>query len=300
MLRPIYGFIQLSRPKNAFAASVLTLIGFILSLKLYGTDPLGYSNFPNILLPLIFPHHSLIIVGSFFATFFATTAGNVINDYFDNDIDKINAPNRPIPIGSVSKSHALLFSVFLFFTAFIFCLFLPPFAITIAIINFALLILYTPFFKRRPFIGNIIVSYLGGSTILFGSASLIGSGVFQNELFLILFFLIFLSTYSREVIKDIEDMEGDNDQNLKTLPLTIGVNKSILISSSSLLLSILISPLPFIMGVFGASYLFIIAVADVLMILAIFASMDDPKKGQIYLKYGMFVAIFSFIVAGIF
>ena len=300
MMQLLNGFIQLSRPKNAFAASLLTLIGFILSLKLNGTAFLGMPYSPYYSLYLAFFHHLPAIVGSFFATFFATTAGNVINDYFDRDIDKINAPHRPIPIGLVSKSYALLFSVFLFSIAFIFCLLLPTFAIIIAVTNFVLLILYTPFFKCRPFIGNIIVSYLGGSTILFGSAAFIGAGIFQNELFLILFSLIVLSTYSREVIKDIEDMEGDNGQNLKTLPLTIGTNRSLLISFSSLLLSILISPLPFIMGFFGASYLLTIAVADVLMILAIFASIEDPKKGQIYLKYGMFVAIFSFILAGIF
>jgi|TARA_A100001037_G_C15054923_1_gene591879 geranylgeranylglycerol-phosphate geranylgeranyltransferase len=274
-------YLRLSRPLNAFAAGLLTLLGSLMTLSFHG----GWE--------LVF------IISPLLATILATAAGNSLNDYFDSDIDQINSPSRPIPLGIISKNGALKFSIFLFLIATLICLTLPLFAIFIAIFNFVLLILYTPLFKGMPLVGNFVVSYLGGSTILFGSASLIGVEALQYQTLLVLFSLIVLSTFSREIIKDIEDMEGDKIKTLKTLPLTIGIKPSLAISTISLLMAILISPLPFLNGTFGLFYLFAIIVADSLMAFAIFISFTNPSKGQLYLKYGMFLAIFSLIISGV-
>ena len=273
-------YLRLSRPLNAFAAGLLTLIGSLMTLSFHDGWELVFIVFPLL------------------ATILATAAGNSLNDYFDSDIDQINSPSRPIPLGIISKNGALKFSILLFLIATLICLALPPFAIFIAIFNFILLILYTPLLKGMPLVGNFVVSYLGGSTILFGSASLIGVEALQYQTLLVLFSLIVLSTFSREIIKDIEDMEGDKIKTLKTLPLTIGVKPSLVISTISLLMAILISPLPFLNGPFGLFYLSAIIVADSLMAFAIVISFTNPSKGQIYLKYGMFLAIFSLIISG--
>ena len=78
-------------------------------------------------------------------------------------------------------------------------------------------------------------------------------------------------------------MEGDKIKTLKTLPLTIGIKPSLAISTISLLMAILISPLPFLNGTFGLFYLSAIIVADSLMAFAIVISFTNPSKGQIYL-----------------
>ena len=285
MTSVIRGYLRLSRPLNAFAAGLLTFVGTLITINFYG----GFNLFSSSL---------TLIVASILATMLATAAGNSINDYFDSDIDRINSPTRPIPLGIISKNSALKFSIFLFLLAILICLILPPFAIFIAILNFLLLILYTPLFKGMPFVGNFVVSYLGGSTVLFGSVSMVGFEAFQNQTLLVLFSLIILSTFSREIIKDIEDMEGDRTKTLKTLPLAIGTTPSLIISAISLLMAILISPLPFLNGTFGLFYLFAIAISDFLMGFALFLSFTNPSKGQLYLKYGMFLAIFSLIISG--
>ena len=51
----------------------------------------------------------------FLIVLFITGAGNVINDYYDREIDAINQPDRPIPAGLISPSHALIYAVLLFF-----------------------------------------------------------------------------------------------------------------------------------------------------------------------------------------
>lgn len=289
----IRGYLRLSRPLNALAAGLLTLVGSLMTLNISDSLIIYTSDLSSLSFILIF------IVSPILATILATAAGNSLNDYFDSDIDQINSPYRPIPLGIVSKTSALKFSIFLFLTAILICLILPPFAVLIAIFNFVLLILYTPFFKGMPLVGNFVVSYLGGSTILFGSASMVGFEALQNQTLLVLFSLIILSTFSREIIKDIEDMEGDRTKTLRTLPLAIGITPSLVISAISLLIAILVSPLPFLNGTFGLFYLSAIIIADFLMVFALFISFTNPSKGQLYLKYGMFLAIFSLIISGV-
>ncbi|HII51516.1 MAG TPA: geranylgeranylglycerol-phosphate geranylgeranyltransferase, partial [Halobacteriales archaeon] len=58
-------------------------------------------------------------------------------------------------------------------------------------------------------------------------------------------------------------------------------------------------PLPFLNGTFGLFYLSAIIIADSLMAFAIAISFTNPSKGQLYLKYGMFLAIFSLIISGV-
>jgi geranylgeranylglycerol-phosphate geranylgeranyltransferase len=76
-------------------------------------------------------------------------------------------------------------------------------AVIIAEVNIIALLTYTQFFKGRPGVGNGVVAYLGGSTFLFGGAVVghVGATV-------VLFFLAMLSTFAREVIKDIEALSS--------------------------------------------------------------------------------------------
>jgi 4-hydroxybenzoate polyprenyltransferase len=79
-------------------------------------------------------------------------------------------------------------------------------------INLLLLILYTPIIKPTVFLGNIVVSYLLGSTFLFCAE------IFGNiTLGIIPALLAFSFNLARELIKDIEDESGDKQNNIKTL-----------------------------------------------------------------------------------
>jgi len=104
-------------------------------------------------------------------TAFAVAAGNAINDYFDPEIDAINQPDRPIPRGAVSPRRALGISGVWFAAAVALALALPRLALAIAGVNLAALVTYTTIFKGTPGLGNALVSYLVGSTFLFGGAA---------------------------------------------------------------------------------------------------------------------------------
>ncbi len=278
------GLFELTRPGNTFAAGVLTFIGAFVAGGVF-TDS-----------------RPVQVAAAVMATWLATGAGNAINDYFDREIDRINAPDRPIPRGAVSPRGGLIFSVVLFVGAIVAALALPVFAIAIAALNLIALVAYTKLFKGLPGVGNAVVAYLGGSTFLFGSAAVAadtGSLAVPIEGIRtagILFLLAALSTFTREIIKDVEDMAGDREEGLNTLPLAIGARPATAFGMVLLLVAIAASPLPYLWGVFGVSYLAVVLPADAIMLYAAVESFDDPTAGQNHLKYGMFLAAIAFVI----
>ncbi|ELY73055.1 prenyltransferase [Natronobacterium gregoryi SP2] len=225
------------------------------------------------------------------ATGLAVGAGNAMNDYFDREIDQINRPDRAIPRGAVSPRGALVFSVVLFGLAVLLAVSLPWTAIGIAAINLIALVAYTEFFKGLPGVGNALVAYLVGSTFLFGAAAVgdVGPAV-------VLFLLAALATLTREIVKDVEDVEGDREEGLNTLPIAIGERRALWIAAALLAIGVLASPLPYLLGYFGAVYLVLVVPAVLIMFGGTVQSFDDPTVGQSWLKYGMFLATLAFVV----
>ncbi|WP_129116871.1 geranylgeranylglycerol-phosphate geranylgeranyltransferase [Halegenticoccus tardaugens] len=273
------GCFELARPGNAVAAGVLTFTGAFVS---------GAGS-----------AQALPAALAVAATVFATGAGNAVNDYFDREIDRINRPDRPIPRGAVSPRGALLFSAALFLGATVCAALLPPLAIAIAVVNLLALVAYTKFFKGLPGVGNVVVAYLTGSTFLFGDAAVNpvdAGGVPFSDATLVLFGLAAVATLTREIVKDVEDLEGDREEGLRTLPIAIGERPALWLGVVAMLLAALASVLPYLRGTFGLVYLAFVLPADVVMVGAAVRSFRDPSAGQRRLKQGMFLAAGAFVV----
>ncbi|MGQ3412320.1 geranylgeranylglycerol-phosphate geranylgeranyltransferase [Natrinema sp. LN54] len=265
------GLLELTRPVNVIAAGVLTFIGAFVAG--------GVAEEP------------VAVAAAVGATALAVGAGNAINDYFDREIDRINQPERAIPRGAVSPRGALVFSIVLFAGAVALALTLPRLAIGIAAVNLLALIAYTELFKGLPGLGNALVAYLVGSTFLFGAAAVdeIGPAV-------VLFVLAAIATLTREIIKDVEDIEGDREEGLHTLPIAIGERRALVVAAVLLVAAVVASPVPYLLGEFGIAYLLVVAPADAVMLAAAYESFEEPTVGQSRLKYGMFLAALAFIV----
>lgn len=267
----IRGLLELTRPINVIAASLLTFLGAYVAG--------GVVESP------------IYVASAIAATALAVGAGNAINDYFDREIDRINQPQRAIPRGAVSPRGALVFSGVLFVLAVGFAVTLPRLAIAIAAINLLALISYTEWFKGLPGVGNALVAYLVGSTFLFG-----GAAVGDVWATVVLFVLAAVSTLTREIIKDVEDIDGDREEGLRTLPIAIGERQSLQVATGLLVVAVIASPLPYFTHDFGIPYLALVIPADIVMLYAAYESFDDPTAGQSHLKYGMFLAVLAFIV----
>ncbi len=265
------GVLELTRPGNAIASGALTAIGaFVASAS---ADQLP------------------AVAAAVAATVFAVAAGNTINDYFDREIDRINDPGRPIPSGRVSARGALAVSVVLFALATVCALALPTLALAIAAVNLLLLLAYTEFFKGTPGAGNALVAYLGGSTFLFGGAT-----VENVPPTVVLALLAAVSTLAREIIKDVEDVAGDREEGLRTLPVVVGDQRALGVALGLLVVAAAASPLPYLLDMLGVAYLVVVAPAVALMLFAGYEAFADPGDGQEHLKYGMFLAILSFVI----
>ena len=264
------GGLELTRPGNCVAAGVLTAIGAFVA----GIGDAGE-----------------VTVIAVVTTVLAVAAGNAINDYFDREIDAINRPDRAIPRGAVSPRGALGFSTFLFAAAVVLAAQLPLAAIVIAAVNLVALVTYTTVFKGTPGLGNALVAYLVGSTFLFG-----GAAVGDLETPVVLAALAGVSTFTREVIKDVEDIAGDREEGLRTLPIAIGERESLWLASGVLGVAVVASPIPYLLGTFGAAYLLLVVVADAVMLYACYESFSDPAAAQRRFKYGTFLAAAAFVV----
>jgi len=272
--------LELMRYKNCAMAGLAAVIG----------AAIAYSASPG----------ELVWMGLIFITVFVITgAGNAINDYFDANIDAINRPDRPIPSGRISTRSAYNFSIGLFALGTIVSFFIgsthTPFFI--AIFNSFLLYFYASFLKRKVFIGNLSVSYLTGSTFLFGGAAYGGKGI---QVTLILFFLSMLATFAREIVKTIEDIEGDRKDGASTLPIRIGETKAAYVACAFGLLAVFLSPLPYFMGLFNEYYLVVVGIADIVFLYAMVQILrKNPKVSSKYFKVAMFLAMLAFISGSI-
>jgi geranylgeranylglycerol-phosphate geranylgeranyltransferase len=274
----VRGLVELTRPVNAVAAGVLTFIGAFVAV---GADVTAGGT-------------ALPAAAAVAATVLAVAAGNAINDYFDREIDAINDPGRAIPRGAVSPRGALVFSVVLFGLAVACALALPTLAIAIAVVNLLALVAYTELFKGLPGVGNAVVAYLGGSTFLFGGAAVDGRAGLAATV--VLWLLAAVSTLTREIIKDVEDVAGDREEGLHTLPIAIGERRALQVALGLLVVAVLASPLPYLWATFGPAYLAVVLPADAVMLYAAVESFDDPTAGQSHIKYGMFLAAAAFVV----
>ena len=146
------------------------------------------------------------------------SGGYVINDFFDSDIDKINRPERPIPKGIISPLEAKRYAFLLFTGGIVISICIKnPWIILLAIGNSFLLYLYAYRGKKLEFLGNILVAFVTGSTFIYGG---LANNNIGNSLFV--FGCAFLYTITRELVKDLEDIEGDKMIGAQTVPIVFG------------------------------------------------------------------------------
>ncbi len=231
--------------------------------------------------------------GVFLAVFLITGAGNAVNDYYDREIDAINRPRRPIPSQRISATNAFYYSLALFAVGCLLAAVVSQFCLAMAIFNSFLLFLYARNLKATPLAGNVCVAYLIGSAFLFGGAA---EGLAGFQANLVPFLLSFLATMSREIMKDVEDMEGDSFGGARTLPIVAGEKLSLALAAAFVLAAVVLS----YFAPFGKPYLIIVSGADLFFIYSLIKIVKGDAAGsQRALKIGMAVALLAFLAAGL-
>lgn len=191
------------------------------------------------------------------STVLIAAAGYVINNIFDTETDRINKPNDVIIGKGISEARGYNIYIALNITGVAIGFYLsnviqrPGFA-TIFILIASMLYFYSTTLKQIMILGNIIVALvLALSVIIIGIFDIFPAIIPENKAQMTSLFSIltdyalfaFMINFIREIIKDIEDVNGDYNQGMNTLPIAIGVSRTTKIAS-------IISIIPFVLLLF--------------------------------------------------
>jgi geranylgeranylglycerol-phosphate geranylgeranyltransferase len=270
-------YVQLSRPVNVF----ITFVSIPVACWIAGGTA---SSWPIILLAGI--TGALITAGA-----------NAINDACDIDIDRINRPDRPLPRGSLTVHDARRMWLIVSSAALGINLFLNSAALLIAVFAVALLYFYSVRLKRTVLIGNLVIGLMTGMAFIYG-----GVVVGRIEHAVVPAIFAFLVNLARELLKDVEDMEGDRREHAVTLPVQYGFVPALVLASISLLLLIGATIAASILAVYNSMFFFIVLVADCLICVSIILMWRDHSSSSMrsvstILKIIMMIGLVS-IIAG--
>lgn len=181
----------------------------------------------------------------------------VWNDIDDDAVDRLNAPNRPLPSRALSARAARLWRVVLLAAAFVSAAAAGLFPAAVIALWFLLLFMYEMRFKRCGYAANLLVSAIAASALLFGAylGGDTAAGLYPA------LFALFLHM-GREILKDIGDIEGDSAGGRRTLPIEMGRAGALRVVALLLAGLALLTPVPFLSGRYNLLYL-VLAVAGV-------------------------------------
>ncbi len=265
-------YITLVRPINFFITFVSIFVSCILA---GGTQ--------SQMLLMIFASFGGALIGS---------GGMVINDILDIEIDRINKPERPLPSGKVARYDALMFYAILTGFGLIMSAYTTRAAFIIAFFAVPTIVLYSKVFKGTPLLGNITVGALTGLAFIFGGATV---GNIRQSLLPALF--AFLINVGREIVKDMEDVEGDSKNNATTFPVKYGMKNAGIVATTFLVFVIGSTFIPFVIGLYGLKYLIAVNLGVNLVLVSVIISLwkDQSVKNLNFLstilKWDMLVGL---------
>ncbi|MGB9719208.1 MAG: UbiA family prenyltransferase [Candidatus Anstonellales archaeon] len=244
------------------------------------------------------------ILLSLFVPLFAEMGAFSLNDYFDIATDRANKRlDRPLVRGTINENSVVVFAFLTFAISLILSSSINENAFSIVLIFVVLSILYNIWLKDVAILGNAAVAASMGIPFIF--ASYVVSTEIKAIAY-VLFLIAFIIGMAREIIKDIEDVEGDKTiRKSKTLPIIIGKKYAAMAASVLLLLFIPASAYPFI-SYFALSSLSLVTLlasyASILYFAVTFyknPTREYARFTRTVLLYTMFIGLFALFFAAL-
>jgi geranylgeranylglycerol-phosphate geranylgeranyltransferase len=195
-------------------------------------------------------------------------SGNGMNDVIDLEVDRTNRPDRPLPSGRLSAGAALAISAMLGVTGLTLAFLagiLPGMIAFAVVISLAL---YNWFLKRTGLAGNVLVSLIAAATFPYGAAAATAIGADWGRWWIPALFGA-LYHAARELVKGVEDAEGDRLAEIHTVAQVRGVLPACRAAAILLGLVGLAAPLPALFGIYGARYLVPVLVLDIFLVVTV-------------------------------
>ena len=252
-------FLKLIRYKNLLMLVFMQLIFRYGFLKLQNI-PLGLSNF----------NYCLLIL----STVLIAAAGYVVNDIFDQDTDSYNKPKDLIVGRKITEATAYNIYAGLNIAGVLLGFYISYLIghynfSTLFVLIAALLYMYATSLKQIAVVGNLVVALLlGVSVLIIGVYDLfpvmmVGNRVAGSLFSVLLDYAIFafMINFIREIVKDLEDIKGDDANGIRTLAVILGVKKT----------NYLVAALTLIPIAFLAQYIFKYLVSNNLFVSVFYA-----------------------------
>ncbi|MFH1523641.1 MAG: UbiA family prenyltransferase [Chloroflexota bacterium] len=273
----ISGMVRLFRPELPFAAGLCVVAGEVLAL---GKIP---------------PARESIL--GFVCGFFISGAAIVLNDYFDLEVDRVNAADRPLPAGVISPGEAILLAVLATLIGLAASLAIGIPAFIFCVILWGIGFLYNWKFKAAGLLGNLMVSSSVAATFILGG---IMAGEPWNKLVWVFGAMAFFIDLGEEIAGDAMDMEGDKQRDSKSIAILRGKKFALRLSGSLFGLVVLISFVPVLFQWLGTSYLIMISVTDILIVLCVVRLLKTktPEEGRRVMRWiylGELLGLMAFV-----
>ena len=278
-------YLEIIRPGNAVMAAIAVILMMFVG---------HYYELPIIICALI--------------VFVCTGAGNTINDVFDVKIDEINKPNRPIPSGRISLENARNYAFALFgigiALSFVDSYFVNSIWPSVIVVPAAVIMyLYARNLKAMPLIGNLTVATLTGFCFVIAGVVIACATNSLKILFISIYLGLFamFMTLAREIVKDMEDIEGDKQEGARTFPILYGKKISSIISIILIVVTTLMCPILYIFKIFNLGYMLIMVIPIIIFLYSAYSLKLNPPeetcaKVSKNLKIAMLISFIAFVV----
>jgi len=209
-----------------------------------------------------FPVVTDLILG-FGLGLFLSSSAMIFNDLFDQEVDRINTPYKPIPSGKVTPTEAIVFGVVTALIALLIAGWMAPLVLVLSLVLWTLGFLYNWRLKASGLMGNLIVATNVAMTFILGGISV---GDESNPLVWIFGAIAFVFDLAEEIASDAMDMEGDRKRGSRSLAILHGKRNALRISGALFMVMILLSLLPIVLGETSLAYILPIGLMDVAIV----------------------------------
>ncbi len=230
------------------------------------------------------------------AAFAAVAGANALNDVVDRRADAINRPERPVASGALGARDALAVAVGSYAAALACGFAVSREAGALAAAWVVLTVLYSVALKGAPVASNALVAVVAASPVVMGGLSQgrVGPSVAPLA-------LAFLAHLAREIVKDVEDVEGDAAAGVRTTAVALGPGAALAVARVVVVSLIGAAAVPFAAGLFGWGYAAGIVLVDalLLLVLASTARPDDRprlRRASDLLKWAMVAGLLAFVL----
>ena len=221
----LLGLLRLFRFELPFSAGICVILGQLLAAR-------------------ALPPVAKVALG-FLSIFFLSATALILNDYFDFEVDRVNAPERPLPSGQVTRPEALVLSFIVAALGLTCAGLLGTIPLLVAAIVWLIGVAYNWRLKRTGLPGNLLVAVSVGSTFVYGGVI---AGHPRDPIVWWFGLLALLFDLAEEILADALDVEGDRRIGSRSLGIVLGPRNALRVGAGVFALVIAVSLVPFLRG----------------------------------------------------